>query len=143
MQLVVFVLLISTIVLVIVGILYILWRELVRPFFVYLIAKGILQSPLRGAPKANRQPVSGLSSFLYFIGIGILSTLLAFAEAAVTKMNTPGDWVMGRLATTANQKGDPYDLSAILFLPIVLDACLIFVVLWAIHSWIEARSRDH
>jgi hypothetical protein len=71
-----------------------------------------------------------------------VSLVLETVALASTGMNTPGEWVMGWLAARANQRGESYDLRTIIILPIVLDASIIFVVLWDAYSTcMEIRDR--
>src|SRR5208282_3397105 len=102
----------------------------------------ILQ-PVVGPASATREdPVSG--RLQHFIGIVVLSVVLAIAELGITRMKTPGMWVMGWLCVRANPQGCQFGLGTIIILPIVLDASMILAVLWGAYSmWMEARGRNH
>jgi hypothetical protein len=141
-----FVLYISAFVFLVVGLLYLLWRGLVRPVYSFLVGKGYLQ-PLVG--RANTPCERSFNGrWPYFIGIGIASVFLAMIELVLTKMNTPGVWVMARVCDTSaawsNPHGSRCDLGTIMVLPIVVDASMIFLGLWVAYSvWVEARDRSH
>jgi hypothetical protein len=139
---VLFFLVICAVVLAVVGVLYFVWRGLLLPALSYLVRKGILQPVVGPASATRERSVSGLSR--HFIEIGILSVVLALAALSITKMNTPGMWVTAWFCARANRQGSPYDLRTILTLPIVLDASMIFVVLWGAYSmWTEKRGQDN
>jgi hypothetical protein len=140
MDLLIFLILLCAIVLTIVGVLYLFWRGLIRPVYSYLVEKEIFQPIVPTSNTTHRQMISERRRC--FIWSGILSAVLALAETKILRMNTPGWWVMDRLAATANEKGEPYDLRIIVLLPIVLDACIIFVFVWmACSIWIESRHQ--
>ena len=141
-----FVLYISAFVFLVVGLLYLLWRVFVRPVYSFLVEKGYLQ-PLVGRASTPRER-SGTGRWLHFIEIGIASVFLAMIELGLTKMNTPGVWVMARIcdpsAAWANPHTSRCDLRTIMVLPIVVDASIIFLGLWGAYSvWVEARDRSH
>ena len=141
MELIIFVLFLSAAVLLVVGILYVIWRGLIRPAFAYLTEKGYLQPLVPGTGVAREQSMSG--GWKYFVGSGVVSVVLAITADRITNMNTPGWWLMKRLSATANQNGEPYDFSTIIVVPIVLDACLIFFVVWAVRAiWIESQGQN-
>jgi hypothetical protein len=141
-QFALFFLFICAAVLVVVGVLYLVWRGLFQPVLSYLVEKGILQ-PLVGGPNPTRKH-SVPGRWRHFIEIGILSVVLEMAALRITQMNTPGEWVVGWLCARANEQGRPYGFGTIIILPIVLDACMIFIVLWAAYSILmEMRGRSH
>ena len=84
-----FVLYVSAFVFPVAGLLYLLWRGLVRPGYSFLVEKGYLQ-PLVGRASAPRKR-SFTGRWRHFIEIGTLSVFLAMLELRLTKMNTPGD----------------------------------------------------
>jgi hypothetical protein len=139
-----FVIYICAFVFLVVGSLYLLWRGLLRPVYSFLVEKGYLQA-LVGRAGAPREP-SVTGRWRHFIEIGILSVLLAMLELRLTKMNTPGDWVMARVCDTSAAWSSPHgsrcDLGTIIVLPVVVDASMIFLALWGAYSvWVEARDQ--
>jgi len=112
---------------VVVGGFYLLWRGLLRPVYLHLV-KTILQPLVRNDTRGRR---SG-GRWRHFIEIGVLSVLLAGVELRITQMATPGAWAVSKLCY--NPLGSPCDLGVILLLPIVLDASMIFLVLWGAYS---------
>jgi len=134
-----YVLYICTFVLLLVGLLYLLWRGLLRPTHSFLVEKGYLQ-PLVDRASAPREH-SVTRRWPYFIGIGIVSVLLAILELSLTKMNTPGWWAMSKICAAPNPQGSPCDLTVITLLPIVLDASMVFLILWGAYSaWLSTRD---
>jgi len=139
-----YVLYISAFVLLVVGLLYLLWRGLVRPVYSFLVEKGYLQPLIGRASTPRKRSVAG--RWRHFIEIGIASALLAMLELRLTEMNTPGEWVMARVCDTSGAWSSPHgsrcDLRTIIVLPIVVDASMIFLVLWVAYSvWVEARDQ--
>jgi hypothetical protein len=139
-----YVLYISAFVLLVVGLFYLLWGGLVRPVYSFLVEKGYLQPLIGRASSPRRRSVIG--RWRHFIEIGIASVLLAMLELRLTEMNTPGEWVMARVCDTSAAWSSPHgsrcDLRTIIVLPIVVDASMIFLVLWVAYSvWVEARDQ--
>jgi len=139
-----FILYISVVVLAIVGVFYLVWRGLLRPVYSFLVEKGYLQALVGRAGAPRERSVTG--RWRHFIEIGIASVLLAMLELGLTKMNTPGEWVMARVCDISAAWSSPYgsrcDLGTIIVLPIVVDASMIFLVLWVAYSvWVEARDQ--
>jgi len=105
-----------------VGVLYLLWQGLR-----WLVGSLIDREE---QPHIGRRPD--------LIGVGVPSVLLALFETWITKMRTPGWWAMGILCT---QVSSGCNLWVVFLLPPVLDALLIFVVLWIAYSkWLDARD---
>jgi hypothetical protein len=138
-----FVIYICAFVFLVVGLLYLLWRGLLRPVYSFLVEKGYLQALVGRADAPRERSVTG--RWRHFIEIEIASVLLAMLELRLTKMNTPGDWVMAHVCDTSAAWSSPHgsrcDLGTIIVLPIVVDASMIFLVLWGAYSvWVEARK---
>ena len=139
-----FILYISVFVLAIVGVFYLVWRGLLRPVYSFLVEKGYLQALVGRAGAPRERSITG--RWRHFIEIGIVSVLLAMFELGLTKMNTPGEWVMARVcdvsAAASSPLGSRCDFGTILVLPIVVDASMIFLVLWVAYLlWVEARHQ--
>lgn len=123
---------------VVVGVLYLLWRGLLRPVCLHLVKTGVLP-PLVGS--ATRCQHSATESWRHFIEAGILSVLLAGVEFKIAQMATPGMWLVSKLCY--NPLGSPCDLRVIILLPTVLDAAMIFLALWGAYSaWQLAPSHS-
>jgi len=112
---------------VVVGGFYLLWRGLLRPVYLHLV-KADFQPLVRNDTSGRRSA----GHWRHFIEIGVLSVLLAGVELRIMQMATPGAWVVSKLCY--NPLGSPCDLRVILLLPIVLDASMIFLVLWGAYS---------
>jgi hypothetical protein len=122
---------------VVVGVLYGLWREILRPLHSYLVKRGFIL-PSVGRGSAKQHSVTG--RWRHFIEIGILSVALAMVGFVKSNWNTPGSWATGKLCQTP--QGSSCDLRVILLLPIILDASMIFIVLWGAYSaWIGWRDQ--
>ncbi len=139
-----FVIYICAFVFLVVGLLYLLWRGLLRPVYSFLVEKGYLQALVGRAGAPRERSVTG--RWRHFIEIGTASVLLAMLELGLTKMNTPGYWVMALVCDTSAAWSSPHgsrcDLGTIIVLPIVVDASMIFLVLWVAYSvWVEARDQ--
>ena len=132
----------------VVGLLYLLWRGLLRPVYSFLVEKGYLQALVGRAGAPRERSVTG--RWRHFIEIGIASVLLAVLLAMLELRfgkSTPGDWVMARVCDTSAAWSSPHgsrcDLGTIIVLPIVVDASMIFLVLWGAYSvWLEARDQS-
>ena len=136
-----FILYISVFVLAVVGVFYLVWGGLLHPVYSFLVEKGYLQALVGRAGAPRERSVTG--RWRHFIEIGIASVLLAMLELGLTKMNTPGEWVMARVCdVSAARVVSRCDFGTIIVLPIVVDASMIFLVLWVAYSlWVEARDQ--
>lgn len=114
---------------VVVGVFYLLWRGLLRPVYLYLVNTGVLK-PVVG--NAARGQGSAAGRWRHFIEIGVLSVVLAGVELRIRQMVTPGAWLVFKFCY--NPLGSPCDWWVVLLLPIVLDASMIFLVLWGARS---------
>jgi hypothetical protein len=137
-----FILYISVFVLAVGGIFYLVWGGLLHPFYSFLVGKGYLEELVGRAGAPREHSVTG--RWRHFIEIGIASVVLAMVELELTKMNTPGEWVMARVCDVSAARVVPQcDFGTILVLPIVVDASMIFLVLWVAYSlWVEARDQS-
>jgi hypothetical protein len=138
-----FVIYVCAFVFLVVSLFYLLWRGLLRPVFSFLVEKGYLQA-LGRADAPRERSVNG--RWRHFIEIGIASVLLARLELGLTKENTPGEWVMARVcnisAAWTIPNGSRCDFGTIIVLPIIVDASMIFLVLWVAYSvWVEPRDQ--
>jgi hypothetical protein len=123
---------------VVVGVLYGLWRELLKPAHSYLVQRGFIRSSVgRGSAKQH-----SAGRWRHFIEIGILSVALAMVGFVKSNWSTPGSWATGKICQTS--QGSSCDLRVILFLPMILDASMIFIVLWGAYSaWTASRDQGH